>query len=211
MKEFLIADDHHVVRKGLMVICQQEFGLGQMDQAASCSEIMSALKKKRYTHVILDLVLRDGMALEIIPNIMRLYPDLNVLIFTIQPIGMYRAGLEHYGITNYLSKTATERETLRKLKDFVYGNSNNRVKVKSVDHLLPGGSFFDRFTPREKVVLHYLLQGLGSTEIGDVLGMKQNTISTFKKRILEKSDARNVLELKELIDIFIEVEQSQFK
>ena len=211
MKELLIADDHHMVRKGLIVICQKEFGLGQMDEAASCSEIMSALKRKRYTHAILDLVLRDGMALEIIPNIRRLYPDLNILIFTMQPFGMYRTGLERYGITNYLSKVATERETLRKLKDFVYGNSDNRGNVESVDHLLPGGSFFDRFTPREKVVLHYLLLGLGSNEIGDMLGMKQNTISTFKKRILEKSDTRNVVELKELVAIFKEVSQSQFK
>jgi two-component system invasion response regulator UvrY len=211
MKELLIADDHHVVRKGLTVICQKEFGLGQVDEAASCSEIMSALKRKRYTHAILDLVLSDGMTLEIVPNVRRLYPNLNMLIFSMQPFGMYRAGLERYGITNYLSKAAPERETLRCLQDFLYGNSNSPVKVESVDNLLPGGSLFDRFTPREKVVLHYLLLGLGSNEIGDMLGMKQNTISTFKKRILEKSDTRNVVELKEMVAIQKEVSQNLFK
>jgi hypothetical protein len=41
--------------------------------------------------------------------------------------------------------------------------------------------------------------------------MKQNTISTFKKRILEKSDTRNVLELKELIAIHKEVSQTLYK
>jgi DNA-binding CsgD family transcriptional regulator len=76
---------------------------------------------------------------------------------------------------------------------------------------LPEESLFDRFTPREKVVLHYLLLGLGSNEIADMLGMKQNTVSTFKKRILEKSDTRNVLELKELVAIHKEVSQSLFK
>ena len=196
MKELLIADDHHVVRKGLIVICQSAFGLGQVDEASNCSEIMMALKRKRYTHAILDLVLNDGMTLEIVPNVRRLYPALNILIFSMQPFGMYRAGLERYGVTRYLSKAAPERETLRGLQEFFYSSC---PKSDPIDSILPEETLFDRFTPREKVVLHYLLLGLGSNEIADMLGMKQNTVSTFKKRILEKSDTKNVLELKELV------------
>lgn len=209
MKELLIADDHHVVRKGLIVICQSAFGLGQVDEATNCSEIMMSLKRKRYTHAIFDLVLSDGMSLEILPNIRRLYPNLSILIFSMQPFGMYRAGLERYGVTQYLSKAARESETLRGLQDFLYNACS--VKPDPADGMIPEASLFDRFTPREKVVLHYLLQGLGSNEIADMLGMKQNTISTFKKRILEKSDTRNVLELKELVSIHKEVSQSLFK
>ena len=213
MKELLIADDHHVVRKGLIVICQSAFGLGQVDEATNCSEIMTALKRKQYTHAIFDLVLSDGMTLEILPNVRRLYPDLAILIFSMQPFGMYRAGLERYGITTYISKAAPERETMRGLQDFFYSNAGVKPGIQSepMDGNLPGDSLFDRFTPREKVVLHYLLLGLGSNEIADMLGMKQNTISTFKKRILEKSDTRNVLELKELVSIHKEVSQSLFK
>ncbi len=209
MKELLIADDHHVVRKGLIVICQSAFGLGQVDETTNCSEIMMALKRKRYTHAIFDLVLSDGMTLEILPNVRRLYPDLNILIFSMQPFGMYRAGLERYGVTRYLSKGAPERETLRGLQDFFY--DDNCSRPAPVERFPAEVSLFDRFTAREKVVLHYLLLGLGSNEIADMLGMKQNTISTFKKRILEKSDTRNVLELKELVSIHNEVSQSLFK
>jgi DNA-binding NarL/FixJ family response regulator len=217
MKELLIADDHHVVRKGLIVICQKEFGLGQVDEATNCNEIMMSLKRKRYTHAIFDLVLSDGMTLEILPNVMRLYPDLTILIFSMQPFAMYRAGLERYGVTRFLSKAAPERETLHGLQDFLYNNTSVKTAARGnantgpIDNLLPQETLFDRFTPREKVVLHYLLLGLGSNEIADMLGMKQNTISTFKKRILEKSDTRNVLELKELVSIHKEVSQSLFK
>jgi DNA-binding NarL/FixJ family response regulator len=213
MKELLIADDHHVVRKGLIVICQSAFGLGQVDEAANCSEIMMALKRKQYTHAIFDLVLSDGMTLEILPNVRRLYPDLAILIFSMQPFGMYRAGLERYGVTTYISKAAPERETMRGLQDFFYNTAGVKPGIQGdpMDGILPGDSLFDRFTPREKVVLHYLLLGLGSNEIADMLGMKQNTISTFKKRILEKSDTRNVLELKELVSIHKEVAQSLVK
>jgi len=45
---------------------------------------MSELKKKPYTHLILDIVLSDGTALEVIPNIRKLYPNLHIMIFSMQ-------------------------------------------------------------------------------------------------------------------------------
>lgn len=195
MKELLICDDHFMVRKGLVAICQTQFGLMQIDEASSCNELMSSLKRKQYTHVILDLVLSDGVTMEILPNIRGLYPGLRILVFSMQPSGLFRAGLARYGVTQYISKGAPERETLRQLQDFLY-DSPSRVSPTSKPLEKTG---FDRLTPRETEVLHYLLMGLGSAEIGNILNMKQNTISTFKRRILEKSNTKNVFELKELV------------
>src|ERR1700743_2205376 len=122
MKELLICDDHLMVRKGLKAICQTQFGLNQIDEASSCNELMRALKKKSYTHAIVDLVLSDVVTLEILPNVRCLYPDLHILVFSMQPFGMYRAGLARYGITQFISKAAPERETFRQLQDFLYNS-----------------------------------------------------------------------------------------
>ncbi len=195
MRELLIADDHRMIRKGLIVTCQTEFGLKVIDEASSCSEIMAALKRKRYTHAIFDMVLTDGTTLEILPNIRTLYPELKILILSMQPYGMYRASLERYGIRQFVSKAAPERETLRQLQNFLY-NDTDPVRRDAMD-----GSVLDRLTPREVEVLHYLLAGKGSNEIAETLNMKQNTISTFKRRIFEKSKTKSVLELKEWVSI----------
>lgn len=199
MKQVLICDDHLMVRKGLVTICQTQWGLTSIDEASSCNELMRALKQKTYTHAIMDLVLSDGVTMEILPNIRGLYPDLHILIFSMQPFGMYRAGLRRYGITHFISKAAPERETFKQLQDFLY-NSPVRVIEKPAEK-----TAFDRLTPRETEVLHYLLMGMGSAEIGNILNMKQNTISTFKRRILEKSNTKNVFELKELAAIHKDV------
>ncbi|HEV2479554.1 MAG TPA: response regulator transcription factor [Puia sp.] len=201
MKELLICDDHLMVRKGLAAVCQTQWGLTSIDEVSSCNELMRALKRKPYTHVIMDLVLPDGVTIEILPNIRGLYPGLHILVFSMQPFGMYRAGLARYGITQFISKAAPERETFRQLQDFLY-DSPSRVTEASKP---TEKTAFDRLTPRETEVLHYLLKGMGSAEIGNILNMKQNTISTFKRRILEKSNTKNVFELKDLAAIHKDV------
>src|SRR5579872_5524731 len=198
--DLLLADDHSMIRKGLSILCQRQFGIRQIDEVSSCSDLMKALRKKKYTHAIVDLVLSDGVTLEILPNIRHLYPDLNILVFSMQPSGMYRSGLARFGITNFVSKAAPERETFRQLEAFL-SNTNSMLAFDSAS---PAAAFA-RLTPRETEALHYLLMGLGSGEIGNILNMKQNTISTFKKRILAKSNARNVLELKEMAAVHKDV------
>lgn len=190
----MICDDHLMVRKGLVAICQSQWGLTSIDEASSCNELMRALKRKTYTHVIMDLVLPDGVTMEILPNIRGLYPELHILIFSMQPFGMYRAGLARYGITEFISKSTPERETFRQLQDFLYNSPRRAAEASGPVEK----TAFDKLTPRETEVLHYLLMGMGSAEIGNILNMKQNTISTFKRRILEKSNTKNVFELKDL-------------
>lgn len=201
MKEVLICDDHLMVRKGLLAVCQTQWGLTSIGEASSCNELMRVLKKKTYTHLIMDLVLPDGVTMEILPNIRRLYPELHIVVFTMQPLGIYRAGLARYGITQFISKAAPERETFRQLQDFLYNSPSRPSETgKPLEKCV-----FDRLTPRETEVLHYLLMGMGSAEIGHILNMKQNTISTFKRRILEKSNTKNVFELKDLAAIHKDV------
>jgi len=195
MRELLVADDHRMIRKGLIITCQTEFGIKQIDEASSCNEIMVALKKKRYTHAILDIVFMDGTTIEILPNIRNLYPGLKILILSMQPFAMYRSTLEHYGVRQFISKAASERETLKMLQDFFYNTA------ESVRRSGSGETVLDKLTPREVEVLHYLLEGKGSNEIAETLNMKQNTISTFKKRIFEKSNTKSVLELKEWVSL----------
>ena len=198
MKRILVADDHSIVRKGLRVLCESQFGFTDVDEADNCNGLMKALKKKPYSHLILDIVLSDGLTLEILPNIRSLYPELAILVFTMQPLGIYRSALHHHGIKQYISKAAPEAETIRLLQDFLY----DRVTVNPVPDGLEGKPAFDNFTPREIEVLHYMLMGIGSVEIGNRLNMKSNTVSTFKRRIFEKSNTRNIMELKEFISLY---------
>ncbi len=193
----LIADDHSMIRKGLKLYMQLNFGYADIQEAGTCSELMQALVKQKYTHLVLDIILSDGSTLEIIPNIRRLYPSLKILIFSMQPPEVYGEALKQYGITNYLSKSVGEEEIIHTLQLFLH----NEVPVKKESKVLPENPF-SALAPRELEVLHYVLKGVGTKNIADTLNLKMNTISTIKNRIFEKTTAGNLRELIELATLY---------
>ena len=159
---------------------------------------MKELVKKKYTNLILDIILTDGSTLEVIPNIRRVYPGINIMIFSMQPSEIYGEAVKQYGIHYYLSKSAGEEEMLQLFRRFLQNELPAREYSGSQNHETP----FSLLTPRELEILHYLLKGIGTKKIGDILNVKKNTVSTMKSRILEKTNTENMKELTELATLY---------
>jgi DNA-binding NarL/FixJ family response regulator len=159
---------------------------------------MSQLKKKIFTHLILDINLSDGSSLEILPNIRRLYPHLQIAVLTMQPAAIFRNVLKQYGVFHFMNKAAPEEDTTRMLSQFLQNEPPARLPAENDGSINP----FLGLSSRELEVLHYLLKGAGTNEIGEKLNLKQNTISTFKTRIFDKTGTRNLQELAELANAY---------
>jgi len=196
--QILIADDHSMIRKGLKLNIQLNLGFTDINEASSCAELMNELVKKRFTHLILDIILSDGSTLEVIPNIRRVYPDLKILVFSMQPAEIYGEALKQYGINYYLSKSVGEEEITRLLTQFL--NNEDAFQQKPSHRQI--GNPFSTLAPRELEILHYVLRGSGTKEIADTLNLRMNTVSTMKNRIYEKTNATNIKELLELASLY---------
>lgn len=189
----LIGDDHGIIRKGISLLIQMEIGDYSIAEADSCSKVMSELLKNYYTHLILDIIFPDGSALEILPNIKRLYPSMNILFFSMQPPEIHGEALKSYNISYYLSKTADNATVVKVLTNFL-NNDTNIAESTMVSGINP----FKTLTPRELQILHYMLNGFGTKQISETLNLKMNSVSTLKKRIFQKTETPN---FKSLIDL----------
>lgn len=194
----LIADDHSMIRKGMKLLLQLSLGYSDIHEAASCGELMKELVKTNYTHLILDIIVSDGSTLEVIPNIRRVYPNLHMMVFSMQPAEVYGEALRQYGIHYYLHKSAGEEEMVQVLQRFL----NNEQPQRRSAGLIAKDNPFAALAPRELEILHYMLKGHGTKEIAESLNLKMNTISTLKTRIFEKTNAANIKELMELAALF---------
>lgn len=194
----LIADDHSMIRKGLKLYMQINLGYSDINEVGSCNELMKELVKKKYTHLVLDIILSDGSTLEVIPNIRRVYHDLQILIFSMQPAEIYGEALKQYGINFYLSKTAGEDEIIHVLQKFL-NNELSSARPPTPQHI---DNPFSALAPRELEILHYVLKGVGTKGIAETLNLKMNTVSTIKTRIYEKTKAHNIKELIELATLY---------
>lgn len=194
----ILADDHSMIRKGLKLYLQLNLGCTAVAEAATCNELMKELVKRKYSHLVLDIILSDGNSLEIIPNIRRVYPDMQIMVFSMQPAEVYGEALKQYGIQYYLSKSVGEEEILQCLRNFLF----NEQPLRNKPAQSMAGNPFTTLAPRELEILHYLLKGVGTKEISETLNLKMNTISTVKTRIYEKTNAGNIKELIELATLY---------
>jgi two-component system, NarL family, invasion response regulator UvrY len=194
----LIADDHSMIRKGLKLFMQLNLGYNDIQEVSTCNELMKELVKKKYTHLILDIILSDGNTLEVIPNIRRVYPEMNIMIFSMQPAEIYGQAVKQYGINHYLSKSLGEEEINQVMQQFL----QNEVPLRKIPVLQNHDNPFSALAPRELEILHYVLKGTGTKEIGETLNLKMNTVSTIKNRIYEKTNAGNIKELMELATLY---------
>jgi DNA-binding NarL/FixJ family response regulator len=148
--------------------------------------------------MILDIILSDGSTLEILPNIKKIYPDLRIMVFSMQPHEVYGKALKQYGVLHYLSKTTPEEDTIRQLQRFLQNDHSSR----DISKVHFPNNPFSALSARELEILHYVLKGLGTKEIAESLNVKMNTISTIKNRIFEKTMTANLKELIELATLY---------
>lgn len=194
----LLADDHSMIRKGLKLCLEVNLGITEIHETASCAGLMAELRDRQYTHLVLDIILGDGMILEVLPNIRELFPELKIMIFSMQPVEVYADAMRQYGIGFYLSKTASESGLVKMLHGFF----ENRTPVNAHVNDRYTGNPFARLSVRELEVLHYILKGKGTKEIADTLNLKMATISTLKNRIYEKMNVVNHKELNDLANLY---------
>ena len=179
--QIIVADDHSMIRKGIKLLLLTKFNCTNVDEADSCHALMNELKKAKCTHLILDVVFPDGTSLEMAPVIRKLYPEIKIMIYSMQLSEIYASAFAQYGIYCYLSKSSTEEETIQYITKFL----NNECALRPTTNPRQYTNPFSSLSPRELEILHYLVNGQKTNEIARALNLSNSTISTFKMRIFE--------------------------
>lgn len=192
--DIIIADDHSMIRKGMKLLLRSQLNCKNVTEVSSCNGLMVELKNRVCTHLILDMIFSDGTALEIVPVIRKLYPDLKIMIFSMQLGEVYADAFRQYNVHYYLNKSQDEDRSLLYIRRFL----NNESVPQADSHDLAQKNPFTSLAPRELEILHYLLNGHHTNNIANTLNLSTSTISTVKKRIFEKTDTENITQLLEL-------------
>ncbi len=193
--KILIADDHSIVKMGLTAILNK-MGVQNVDTVNTIEELKNEIGSSNYTHLILDIIMPDGNSLELIESINTKYPNLSILVHSMQPVDVYGKIANKFSIHSYLHKGASESEINYQLELFIK-NQPLHLKKKLEDSINP----FSTLAVRELEILHYLLNGHRTKEIAASLGLKMNTVSTIKSNIFEKVKAESFTHLLQLAHV----------
>ena len=199
MLRVLIADDHEVVRKGLIQILAKSFPGADVDEATDGRHALAMAEKGRYAMVLLDISMPGRGGLEVLKEVKRLRPGVPVLILSMHPEEEYAVRALRAGASGYLTKDSAADELVQAVRTVLAGK---RYVSASLTEMLVreletngAGPLHKALSDRELQVMRMLASGKTVTEIADGLSLSVKTISTYRSRILEKLRVRNNTEL----------------
>ena len=200
---FLLADDHSLIRQGVVFIIEEMELDCEIYQASNLHQTLEFINKFPIDIAIIDANFPDGNSLNVLPEIKKISPDTKILIFTGIDEGPQSLKYLTAGANGFLSKMNDEEE----IKNAILKMVNSRAYISPITQALLIDSIRNPavsnplllLTERELQIAKMYAEGQGNLEIANSLDIKQNTVSTLKKRIFDKLEIENIVGLIELI------------
>lgn len=199
----LLADDHSLIRQGIFFILEEMEFPFEIFHASNLTDTIQTIKDNHIDFAVIDAHFPDGNSLTIIPEIKAAKPNTKILIFS--GIDENKQSLKYIdaGADGFLSKMSEESEVKEALTGMVEKGEYISLETRaSLMNSIRNRSIINplfSLTERELEIANMYADGLGNLEIANKLDVKQNTVSTLKKRIFEKLKIDNIVDLVKLI------------
>lgn len=201
MKNILIADGHYVVRMGTSLILETKLEYQcTIDFAGTYLEAKEKVSEKIYDLLIIDIDIPQSIFKAMVKELKKKQKQLRILIFSNYDENVGIQYIEE-GAAGYLNKGATEEEIIASVKAiFEEGYYYTVDMMKKLVMQSTDIHSVERLSKREFQIFKLLAEGNGNIEISNSLNLKMSTISTYKKKIFEKLQVKNVVDLVRIYD-----------
>jgi len=188
MVRMVIADDHTLLRSGLVRLLQGDHEI--VGEAADGETALSTVERTRPDLLLLDLYMPHSDASAMVAQLHRAYPALCIVVMTgtTDHAGLFALlGLGASAIVLKSSSVSRLREAIARALDHgIYVDPDLRIATRETPQSL---------TPRESEVMELLANGNSYREIGARLHLGERTIETYRRRIADKLGVRSRAEL----------------
>jgi two-component system, NarL family, invasion response regulator UvrY len=196
MLKILTIDDHEVVRRGLKDMFTKESAT--FGEARSGAEALALVRKQPWDIAVLDISLGGRSGLEVLSELKQVRPRMPVLILSMHAEEQYAVRAFRTGASGYINKASSGEELRRAILKIIKGGQyvGPALAEKIVVQLSqPGKVPHESLSNREFEVLCSIASGQTVKEIAAKLSLSDKTISTYRRRILDKMDMRTNAEL----------------
>ncbi len=196
MLKILTIDDHEVVRRGVKDMFTEESAT--FGEARTGAEALDLVRKQPWDIAVLDISLGGRSGLEVLAELKQLRPRLPVLILSMHAEEQYAVRAFKAGASGYINKASSGEELRRAILKIIKGGQyvGPSLAEKIVVQLSQSGKVpHESLSNREFEVLCSIASGKTVNEIAEQLSLSNKTISTYRRRILDKMEMRTNAEL----------------
>jgi DNA-binding NarL/FixJ family response regulator len=183
----LIVDDHLLVRQGLKQVLSCEYRDIAFGEARTAEEAVTQVTAQPWRLVILDIGLPDKDGFFVLQEIdIRLPEAATLMLSTHHPDSLYAARSLQLGAAGYLSKSSGRSDLLKAVGSVLEGKKYFSESIRrGVDNLGPT-NLQANLSAQERAVLLAVAAGGRTREIAGEMNLSGRTVSTYKRRVLNK-------------------------
>lgn len=196
----ILADDHKIIRDGIKSLLQENARYELVAEAANGEEVMKLLTYIETDLVILDINMPKRDGLQTTRFIKEKYPETKVLVLSMLNEEEHIKQMMAAGASGYILKNSGRDELFAAINLIMKGemyfseevtrvvmqglSGNNKEKAFNSGH---GANL----SKREMEVLALIVKEKTNQEIADELFISIRTVDAHRRKLLEKTGARN--------------------
>ncbi len=202
----LLADDHPMVRSGLIKLLEPHKEFIVVGEAGDGEEAVEMTKKLQPDIVIIDLSMPKLSGIEATKLIRKNNPTTKVLVLTMHDNEEYVYQIFKCGAGGYMLKNSGRDDLVAAIQAVAKGEHffsprvseimvNAYLRKADTREKLPLSNEDIPLTKREKEILFYIADGLNNSQIAEKLFISVRTVDTHRTNIMQKLDIHDVANL----------------
>lgn len=199
MIRVLIADDHPIVREGLKQVIAKDVDMSVVGEALNGQELLDKVYAQPVDVVVMDFAMPGRSCLDVLKELKRERPKLPVLILSMYPENELGPRVLKAGAAGYLTKESAPKELVQVIRKIHHGGKYVSAALAE-KVVLDFAANADRkpheeLSDREYEVLIMIASGKSTKDAAGELSLSVKTVRTYRDRILQKMQMKNVVEL----------------
>ncbi len=192
----LVADDHALMREGLVELLKKYTDITVVATAANGREAVQLAREHRPQVAIFDISMPELNGIDATRELAQQAPGVRVLILSMH------AGAQHImqalaaGAHGYLLKQSASEEVAGAVRVVAAGRRYLSPEVSGVlvkqRGRPPAVGLLETLSSRERQIMQLVAEGRSSTAIGLDLHLSPKTVDTYRSRLMQKLRVKDV-------------------
>ncbi len=200
MIRVLLADDHTILRQGLVSILAKDDDCMVVGEASNGIEAVEKAFELEPQIAVVDISMPELNGMEVVKRIHQKLPDCRILVLTMHEEEEYVIHMVRAGASGYLLKDSASEELIQAVKTLASGKSyysQYAAQVLANQYTQPDkwSDPYKNLTKREREVFHLVVDGKTTKEVAKALDISVKTAENHRGKVLDKLNVANSAEL----------------
>jgi len=201
--QIYLVDDHSIFLKGLTLLLNEVPEFKVIGEASDGEDFLNDLQNVQPDVVLMDIRMPGTNGIEATRRAIEKYPSLNIIALTMFGEKKYYKLMAEAGAKGFMQKDIRKEELIEAIKGVTEGEYYftkqvrtelaNSLDYSEIENVM--AKLGENLTDRELEVLNYLVKGLSSPEIAELMSISPRTVEGHRANLISKTGTKNVVEL----------------